>query len=152
MAALPTATIKLVTPSRKPSRGRPRGVLAQVRAAASNPASAIMGALVGGLVPATAYALAHRATSTGALTWVRWALVIACLMFSAPTVYEWARQAFGTRRTDVIKSAGFVVLLEGVLLAAGYLDVGWLGVVSLVYLIVINAVAVACRFAGGDTR
>lgn len=127
---------------------RPRGVLAQVKAAATNPWSAILGALVGGFVPFGAYTLAHKAVSSGALTWARWALVLGALAFSAPTVYEWARQAFGTRRSDVIKSLGFVVLLEGVLLGAGHMGVGWLGAAALGYLVVINAVAVACRFAG----
>jgi hypothetical protein len=133
------------------STKRPRGVLAQVKAASANPWSAILGALVGGIVPFAAYTLAHRAQSSGALTWVRWSLVLACLAFSAPTVYEWARQAFGTRRSDVLKSVGFVVLLEGVLLGAGHMGVGWLGVASLCYLVGINAVAVACRFAGAGS-
>lgn len=131
------------------SRKRTRGVLSQVRAAAGSPVSATFGALVGGIVPGSAYALAHSTVSL-TLVWelVRWLLVSACLAFSAPTVYEWARQAFGSRRTDWLKAAGFVVLLEGVLICASRLGVHWLGTAALVYLVTINAIAVACRFAG----
>lgn len=81
-------------------------------------AAAWIGLAWGAFVPAAACAVSHRAIALGeaassrdhVLAAIGGALGLACLAFSAPTVYRWSVEALGSR----LKAWGFVVLLEGV--------------------------------------
>jgi hypothetical protein len=55
-------------------------------------------------------------------------------------VYAWGKLAFRAP----VKAAGFVVLLEGVMVFA---HTQWLSVSALAYLIAINGLATGCKFA-----
>jgi hypothetical protein len=70
-----------------------------------------------------------------------WALVTGGLVYSAKTVFEWARLAF----TSAFKSVGFVVLLEGFMVTS---TSRWLALAALGYQIAINGVATACMLGG----
>ena len=113
-------------------------VIGQIRTSLkrANRMALVIGAVLGGLVPAMTYTLAHHyVQATPAL----WLLVAGGLLFSALTVYQWGRVAFGS----AWKSAGFVLLLEGVLT---FTDAKLAGT-SLAALVFVNATATACRLA-----
>jgi hypothetical protein len=132
-----------------PKRSK-RGVVAQCRAAFArgNRLAAAVGLAIGGFVPVATYLVAHA---------VRWelspvvvlaaVLALGGLAFSAPTVFDWTREAFGGRgsRLAVVKAGGFVVLLEGVMVCARGLGLEILGLVALAYLVLVNAAATAAR-------
>jgi hypothetical protein len=67
-------------------------------------------------------------------------LVVGGLLFSALTVCQWAREAFGSPW----KALGFTVLLEGILTFA---HTPWLSVASVCYLVAINATATGVRLS-----
>lgn len=120
------------------------GVVAQVTTALrpKNRLAAALGALLGGFVPVASYVLAHRETDVTAPLWTQVApwFVVGGLAYSAVTVYQWAARAVG----NPIKAAGFVLLVEGVMVAS---RTEWLGLVALAYLVAINAVATGCTLA-----
>ena len=122
---------------------RPLGVVAQVRRAFASGSrlAAVVGLLLGGFVPLAVYVVAHG--ESGAFTGHEraWALITGGLVYSAKTVFEWARLAF----TSAFKSVGFVVLLEGVMVTS---TTRWLALAALGYLIAINGVATACTLGG----
>ena len=93
-----------------------------------------VGLLIGGFVPVATYALVHHEVSRYPVLWV---LVAGGLLYSATTVFIWARAAFGS----VVKSLGFVVLLEGILT---FSHIEALGLSALAILVFINAVSAAC--------
>lgn len=64
------------------------------------------------------------------------------LLYSAPTVYQWMVRAVGSR----VKALGFVVLLEGILVAV---QSDLLAYAALALLVAINSVATATRLALG---
>lgn len=122
---------------------RPLGVVQQVKLALHPKArlAAFIGFLLGGFVPLASYILAHSEFSALGLDRYRsWSLVAGGLLYSAKTVYDWACLAF----TNVVKSLGFVVLLEGVMVTS---HTPWLAAVALGYLIVINGTATACALS-----
>lgn len=86
------------------------------------------------------FLVVHRATALASLPAM---LAVGGMLFSAPTVYGWARSALGSS----VKAAGFCVLLEGVMVTADSLGLGWLGYASLGYLIALNAISTATRLA-----
>lgn len=90
---------------------------------------------LGGIVPFAVYMTAHFSVQTNPLLWV---LVIAGLLYSATTVFNWGVSAFSSK----IKSVGFVVLLEGILT---FSPEHALGIAALLTLMTINAVATACN-------
>jgi VIT1/CCC1 family predicted Fe2+/Mn2+ transporter len=128
-------------PKVKPIPG-PLGVVDQVREALKPKArlATFMGFLLGGLVPLASFVVAHHELDHGQPLWAQVALyiVIGGLVYSARTVYDWGKLAFRSG----FKSLGFVVLLEGVMVTS---STGWLGLVALAYLIVINGTATACN-------
>jgi hypothetical protein len=128
---------------REPPARRPLGVVAQVRRAfaSGNRLAAVVGFLLGGFVPLAVYVVAH--SESGAFTGHEraWTLIAGGLIYSAKTVFEWARLAF----TSAFKSVGFVLLLEGVMVTS---TTRWLALVALGYLIAINGVATACALGG----
>lgn len=107
----------------------------QARAAFSqgNRLSAIVGLVLGGFVPLASYTLIHMEVARRPLLWV---LVAGGLIYSAFSVYGWARQAFDHR----LKAFGFVVLLEGTLT---FCSVQWLSLAGLAILMVLNGVTAA---------
>jgi hypothetical protein len=116
-------------------------IVAQVRSALepSNRLATLLGALGGAFVPLATYWIAHRLMTSWTSPLV--GLVAGGLLYSAPTVYQWARMAFGTW----YKALGFVVLLEGVMTFTH----GWLAITALGYLIAINAIAAGAEIAVG---
>jgi hypothetical protein len=106
------------------------GVVEQVRRSfrAENRLATLVGFILGGFIPVASWELAHceckKLMSIPAL------LVIGGLMFSAKTVFDWGYQAFGAW-----KAAGFVLLMEGVMVYSG----NWtLNMVALGLLVFIN--------------
>jgi hypothetical protein len=131
---------RLPTTERAP---RPLGVVAQVRRACArgNRLAAFVGMLLGGFVPLAVYVVAHGESGSFTGHERAWALTAGGLLYSAKTVYEWARLAFAS----VAKSIGFVVLVEGVMVSS---TTHWLALAALGYLILINGVGTACTLAG----
>jgi len=119
------------------------GVVDQVLVALrpQNRVATLLGALLGGFVPVATYVVAHQETTTAPLwTQLPALLVVGGLTYSALTVYRWARLAVG----HPVKAAGFVLLLEGVMVAS---STPWLGMVALGYLVGINAIATGCQLS-----
>lgn len=120
------------------------GIVAQVQEACKpkNRLATSLGALLAGIVPLASYVLVHseldhtRSILTQLPAWI----AFGGLAFSFLTVFHWAQKAF----ENWVKAAGFVILLEGVMVAS---KTGWLGIAALCYLIVINAVATGCRLS-----
>lgn len=122
------------------------GVVSQVRKALAqrNRLATVIGFLLGGFVPIAIYVVAHREAGPLALSG-SWALVSGGLLYSAQTVFQWARMAFA----NALKSVGFCVLLEGVMVTS---ETHWLALVALGYLVVINGVATGCVLSLGAPR
>ena len=123
------------------------GVVDQVRVAfqAGNRLPTAAGFLLGGFVPVATYLSAHYQWVAGATTWASFAqlatlLVVGGLVFSAITVYTWARLAF----TVPAKALGFCVLVEGVMT---FSTMPALSVAALVYLVLINGIATGTHLA-----
>jgi len=136
-------------PARTPRTTRPprTDVVSQVRAALQpkNRLATALGALLGGGVPVATYVLSHREVTADAPLYAQipaW-LVLGGLLFSALTVTQWGRAAFGSGW----KALGFTVLLEGVLTCSA---TPWLSAGALVYLVAINAAATGVRLSNGE--
>ncbi len=122
-------------------RAHPMGVVDQVVLAFSlrNRLAAVLGFILGGVVPIATYAEAHvdldaaRPLHEQAATY----LVVGGLLFSGKTVFAWAKSAF----RDAWKAAGFVLLLEGVMITS---HVAVLPLVLLGILVAINGIATGC--------
>lgn len=84
-----------------------------------------------GIIPFFSWWLIHFEVSQNPLLWL---VAIGGLIYSAITVFSWGKTAFQSG----IKSFGFVLLLEGILTFSVTL---WVSIVSLGFLIVINAIA-----------
>lgn len=139
----PVAKVVKVIKKRKEVPLSKLGPIAQIKESfrPRNRLAAITGLLLGGFVPLASYWIAHNEV-VGSGYWmpVMISLVFGGLLYSAKTVYQWARVAFDCPW----KAGGFVLLVEGVMIFSG---TGWLGTVALSYLIGINAVASACVLA-----
>lgn len=85
-------------------------------------------ALAAGFLPVASFVIAHVEAPSN--PWM-WALVIAGLTFSAPTLVDWATKWC----KDRWKSWGFTVLLEGVMV---FSTVQYLAVAGLLILVAIN--------------
>lgn len=96
--------------------------------------AAWVGLIIGGIIPVFTFTLAHF--DVQAHHW-HWVLVLGGLIYSAETVFHWARAAFG----HPSKALGFVVLLEGVLAFCTILSLAFTALMVLVF---INAIAAAC--------
>lgn len=125
------------------------GVVAQVRTALRprNRTATLLGAALGGAVPIAAYRLAHAEVDPSQPLWLQvpaW-LVAGALLFSATTVFGWAREAFGS----ATKALGYTVLAEGILTFA---RTPWLGIGAVCYLVAINSVATGVRLSFGGRR
>jgi len=107
----------------------------QARAAFGNGGrlSALVGLILGSFVPLASYTLIHLEVAARPMLWI---LVGGGLVYSAISVYQWARQAFHYP----LKDLGFVVLLEGTLT---FCSVQWLSLAGLAILMVLNGVSAA---------
>jgi hypothetical protein len=142
-----TPALKIVRSDRKssPSVKAPRAA----RKPKSCLPAAIGGGILGAFVPLAAHTLSHHQSfGTGYTT----SIVIACLAYSAPTVVAWASSftMAGSRRDHWLikgigatKALGFVVCLEGILVAS---PVAWLSWIALVLLMGINATVLGTKF------
>lgn len=113
--------------------------------------SALGGALLGGFVPLAAHTLVNAPEFQGVphLFWI----VVACLAYSAPTVCGWAgtfttagAKHWASHTLGWLKAFGFVVCLEGILVAAPA-SCAWLSWVALAMLMGINATILAVKFS-----
>lgn len=131
-------------PARAPRTPAKLGVIDQVRVATRHRSASVLGFALGALVPVASWWLAHHEVTRAApwATPIAALLVLGGLAYSAPTVYGWMLLAVGSK----IKAAGFVLLVEGVLVASGS---PWLVAVALACLVLINGTATACRLALG---
>lgn len=98
--------------------------------------AAATGTILGATVPTSTFVLIHSAYGVVLNPWL-WALVVGGLLYSAPTVFSWALDAFGSK----VKAAGFCVLMEGILTFAHIAALTYLALAVLVF---INAVSAAC--------
>lgn len=101
-----------------------------------------LGFVAGGVVPVATYLEAHHdlAPSEALFSQVTTYLVLGGLLFSAKTVFCWARRAF----QDAWKAGGFVILLEGVMITS---HVPVLPLVLLAILVAVNGVATGCTLS-----
>ncbi|EIT69985.1 MULTISPECIES: hypothetical protein [Hydrocarboniphaga] len=132
------------TPMRKPAQrgpgtGKRRSFIASRTASTwQRAAHRSLAAIAAGFLPVAAYVLAHvEITAEKPLLW---ALVGASLIYSAPSLAEWAEGWCRSR----IKAWAFAVLLEGVMLASA---IQALSLTGLMLLVIVNA-AFAWRQAG----
>lgn len=91
-------------------------------------------------MPLAVYVVAHGESGAFSGHERAWALVTGGLVYSARTVFDWARLAFAS----AFKAAGFVVLVEGIAVTS---QTHWLGIAALCYLIGINATETACKLS-----
>lgn len=101
--------------------------------------SAFLGFVLGGFVPVATYTIVHREVSTHPALW---AFVAGGLVYSATSVYGWAKQTFEAP----VKALGFVVLAEG---AVTFSHTSWLALVGLLILVSINGI---CATVALQTR
>lgn len=117
---------------------RPRGIVAQTRAALrpGSRLATLLGATLGSFVPVATWVVAHREINAALPLWRQFGslLVAGGLAYSATNVFSWGRLAF----RSPVKAAGFVVLLEGVLVGS---STHWLSLAALAVLAGINAIA-----------
>jgi hypothetical protein len=120
-------------------------VVDQVREACKprNRLATLLGFLLGGVIPAASFQVAHNEVDHARPLYAQLAsyVVVGCLTFSAPTVFQWARRAFGG---SWVKALGYVVALEALLVASG---TPWLGYTMLVFLVAINGIATGARLS-----
>lgn len=129
--------------------GKTMGVVDQAVLAfkARNRLATVMGFILGGVVPVATYLEAHHDVDMTKPLWAQVAtyLVLGGLAFSAKTVFDWAKLAFN----NGFKAAGFVVLLEGVMIAS---HVQMLPLVLLAILVCINGISTGCLLSLGRAK
>ena len=111
-------------------------VIAQVRRAFLPGArlAGFTGLIIGGFVPVATWTVVHYEVSAMPALWL---LVAGGLIYSALTVYQWAKSAFG----NAAKALGYCVLLEGILCFGHNLA---LSLSALTILVFVNAISAAC--------
>lgn len=103
-------------------------------------------ALMGFIVPLSVYSVTHELPRVHSVEGIGAKFLFLCVLgvagcvFSAKSVYQWGKLVFN----DTFKAIGFAILLEGILSASGIVsDSLWfkvLGMISLAYLMLINAI------------
>lgn len=91
----------------------------------------ICGFLLGSFVPIAAYVLGHFETKAEPMMWI---VVTAGLIYSATTVFQWAKVAF----KNPLKALGFCILIEGVMT---FSQTQALALAGLALLVIINGIA-----------
>lgn len=119
-------------------------IVEQVREAGKrqNRMATAAGFILGGFVPSASFILAHYEVDPQSPLWLQMPalLVLAGLVYSAKTVFDWARVAF----KNPAKAVGFVVLLEGVMTFSTTVALAY---VALALLVAINGIATGCNLA-----
>ncbi len=88
----------------------------------------VIAAIAAAFLPVASYVLAHSETARN--PWM-WPLIAAGLVFSAPTLADWAERWCKHK----VKAWGFTILLEGVMIFAASV---WLSLTGLAILVAIN--------------
>lgn len=119
-------------------------IVEQVKAAGQkqNRLAVAAGFILGGFVPSASFVLAHYEIKPTEPLWMQMptVLVVAGLIYSAKTVFDWACIAF----RQPLKALGFVVLVEGVMT---FSKTAALSYVALALLVCINGIATGCNLA-----
>lgn len=110
-----------------------KNVAQQVECAFKDRLAASIGFLFGAAIPVGVFRTVHWDIPAGASP-LLWIVVVAGLVVSAKTVYEWGNAAFGCRW----KSIGFVGVLETMMVLTPSI---WLAACFLALLVVANGVA-----------
>lgn len=146
-AKKPTAPVVEFAPSFGGAYAQPEeetmGVIDQIRIAMKNPLAAFAGFILGGFVPVATFSISHLDKTLN--EYVMWALVIGGLIYSALTVFGWAKSAFD----NALKAVGFVVLIEGVMTLSG---LPMLSYAALGLLVVINGIATGANLSIKGSR
>jgi len=125
------------------------GIVTQVKRAflKKNRLATFIGIILGGFVPVAIYVVSHNEAGAAFSLHPTSAngLVLGGLLYSAQTVYQWARAAF----TQAIKSVGFCVLLEGVMVTS---QTKALTLAALFLLVAINGIATGCKLSLGSVQ
>jgi hypothetical protein len=113
------------------------GILDQISLATRpvNRIAFLIGSILGAFVPLATYTVAHYEVADSNL---KWALVAGGLIYSAITVVQWGRIAFGMWA----KSIGFVLLVEGTAVFSSTLA---LSIAAVTILASINAISTGYR-------
>jgi hypothetical protein len=113
------------------------GVLDQLAVAAQpqNRLALAAGSILGGLIPIASFIIAHYEAAN---TPEKWALVVAGMLYSGTSVFDWGTAAFHSR----VKAIGFVVLTEGVSLFSTTMP---LAIAAVSVLVAINAASTGCH-------
>jgi len=132
--------------AQKPKAPKRVLVMDEIRAAfrQKNLLATFVGLILGGFVPVGSFLVIHY--EVGEFTWhgaAMLGLAIGGLVFSAKTVWQWAKSAFAD---DAWKATGFVILLEGLMTLSGNFG---LSVAALVLLTAINAIATGVQLSRG---
>jgi VIT1/CCC1 family predicted Fe2+/Mn2+ transporter len=126
--------------TRKPAAQRklPTAAPIKINAAQKRTIGQFVAAIASGFLPIASFVIAHHEAGTDPVLWL---LVVAALMFSAPSVAGWAQKWCGNK----IKAWGFTVLLEGVLVFAHHEALSLGGLAMLVMINAANAWQLAAR-------
>lgn len=125
------------TAKRAPRQHKVTGVVTQIRTAFKprNALATVCGMILGGFIPVASFCVAHFEAGIASAHGVSMLLMVfGGLLFSAKTVWQWARLGFA----DPVKATGFVVLLEGVMTLSG---IPGLSYAALALLTAINGIA-----------
>lgn len=146
--------LQVVKPStEKPVRRAPRpaavvrkdaGVLDQIRVTARSPLALVTAILFGGVPILVTFWIGHFEINREApLQDPLSVLVLGGLVFSAPKVVKWAREAFG----EWTLAVGFVVLLEG---AMTFIHSMAVSAIIMILIMMINIAYTATRLVRGQ--
>lgn len=134
-ATAPATEVKVVVkgePKAKAApkaRKQPTAAPIKINAAQKRTIGQIMASVAAGFLPIASFVMAHYESKENPLLW---GLVVAALLFSAPTLADWAYKWAGNK----YKAWGFTILLEGVMVAS---HTEWLSFAGLIILVAINA-------------
>jgi len=119
-------------------RKLPTAAPIKVSAAQKRTIGQVIASLSAGFLPIASFVLAHYESKTQPLLWI---LVVAALMFSAPTLISWAGKWCGNQ----YKAVGFTVLLEGVMVFSHTEALSFAGLLILVLINASNAWTLAAQ-------
>jgi O-antigen/teichoic acid export membrane protein len=124
------------------------GIIQSWEDASRHPTALRWALVLGGVPPFIAYWIAHFDHPVRGYEdlWHPLSVVLlACMLYSVRTVFQWTR----TATKDWLKPITLVVGLEGTMVFA---KTWWLAILALACLVVINAIATACTIARDDAR
>jgi hypothetical protein len=125
VVALPEVAPK---PAAKPKKPAARKIVPKLSVSEQRTVGQGIAAVAAGFLPVASYIIAHHEVADSP---VKWLLVIAALVFSAPTLAEWAERWCKGKW----KAWGFTALLEGCMV---FSSTEYLGYAGLAILVAIN--------------